>query len=107
MMMLFLSEYRPFKQKIERLNRTFKASYRVTCGYGTDDGAYLRRKPLGCLLQLFALKELYKWKRPLNEVDMLKNADNKPGRWQILIFLGQQVILNMQETKLFLAFICS
>lgn len=33
-------QYRPFKQKIERLNRTFKASYRVTCGYGTDDGAY-------------------------------------------------------------------
>ena len=33
-------EFRPYKQMIERLNRTFKASYRVTCGYGTDDGAY-------------------------------------------------------------------
>ena len=25
-------EYRPFKQLIERLNRTFKESYRITCG---------------------------------------------------------------------------
>ena len=33
-------EWRHYKQMIERLNRTFKASYRVTCGYGTDDGAY-------------------------------------------------------------------
>ena len=24
-------EYRPFKQLIERLNRTFKESYRITC----------------------------------------------------------------------------
>ena len=27
-------EFRPFKQLIERLNRTFKESYRITCGYG-------------------------------------------------------------------------
>ena len=32
-------EYRPFKQMIESLNRTFKASYRVRCGYDNDDGA--------------------------------------------------------------------
>ena len=24
---------------MERLNRTFKSSYRVTCGYGNDEGA--------------------------------------------------------------------
>lgn len=33
-------EFRLFKQKIERLSRTFKASYRVTCCYGADDNAY-------------------------------------------------------------------
>lgn len=32
-------EFRPFKQLIERLNRTFKESYRITCGYGTESGA--------------------------------------------------------------------
>lgn len=34
------AEFRWFKQVIERLNRTFKTSYRVTCGYGSDNGAY-------------------------------------------------------------------
>ena len=34
----------------------------------------------------------------LNEVEMLQGADNMPGKWQLLICLGQQTILNMQET---------
>ena len=34
----------------------------------------------------------------LNEVEMLQGADNMPGKWQLLIFLGQQTILNMQKT---------
>ena len=32
-------EFRPFKQMIERLNRTYKASYRKTNGFDTIDGA--------------------------------------------------------------------
>ena len=36
--------------------------------------------------------------RVLNDVDMLRGADNMPGKWQLLIFLGQQTILNMQKT---------
>ena len=32
----------------------------------------------------------------LNEVEMLQGADNMPGKWQLLIFLGQQTILNLQ-----------
>lgn len=92
-------EYRPFKQKIERLNRTFKASYRITCGYGTDDGAYYGVNLWVAYYNFLRPHELHRWKRPLNEVHMLKNADNMPGKWQILIFLGQQVILNMQEAK--------
>lgn len=32
-------EYRPYKQMVERLNRTFKESYRCTCGYDNFDGA--------------------------------------------------------------------
>ena len=31
----------------------------------------------------------------LNKVDMLTKADNMPGKWQLLIFLGQQTILNL------------
>ena len=33
----------------------------------------------------------------LNKVELLQGADNMTGKWQILIFLGQQTILNMQK----------
>ena len=32
-------EFRWIKQVVEHLNCTFKSSYRVTCGYGSDEGA--------------------------------------------------------------------
>ncbi len=32
-----------------------------------------------------------------DDVLMLAGADNMPGKWQLLIFLGQQTILNMQK----------
>ncbi len=32
-------EFRPYKQMTERLNRTFKSTYRVTCGYDNYNGA--------------------------------------------------------------------
>ena len=88
-------EFRPFKQMIERLNRTYKASYRTTNGFDNIDGANYN-------LALWVA--YYNFLRPhknngykvLNQVDMLKNADNMPGKWQLLIFLGQQTILKMQ-----------
>ena len=30
---------------------------------------------------------------------MIDNADNMPGKWQLLIFLGQQTILNIQNSE--------
>lgn len=89
--------YRPYKQMIERLNRTFKASYRVTCGYGTDEGSYYGVNLWVAYYNFLRPHELYKWKRPLNEVDMLKDASNMPGKWQLLIYFGQQLILKQQE----------
>lgn len=35
----------------------------------------------------------------LNQVKMLQNADNMSSKWQLLIFLGQQTILNKQHGK--------
>ena len=32
-------EYRPFKEMIERLNRTYKFHIRAACGFGSDSGA--------------------------------------------------------------------
>ena len=88
-------EFRPFKQMIERLNRTYKASYRTTNGFDNIDGANY---------DLALWVAYYNFLRPhknngykvLNQVDMLQNADNMPGKWQLLIFLGQQTILKIQ-----------
>ena len=88
-------EFRPFKQMVERLNRTYKASYRTTNGFDNIDGANY---------DLALWVAYYNFLRPhknngykvLNQVTMLKNADNMPGKWQLLIFLGQQTILKMQ-----------
>ena len=87
-------EYRPFKQIVERLNRTYKASYRKTNGFDNiEDASY----------DLALWAAYYNFLRPhkhhrykvLNDVEMLHGADNMPGKWQLLIFLGQQTILNM------------
>lgn len=90
-------EFRPFKQRIERMNRTFKATYRVTCGYGTDDGATYGVNLWVAYYNFLRPHKIHEWKRPLNEVDMLTNADNMPGKWQLLIYLGQQTILSQQN----------
>ena len=91
------TEYRPFKQMIERLNRTYKASYRHTNGFDNIEGANY---------DLALWVAYYNFLRPhkhnkyqvLNKIEMLENADNMPAKWQLLIFLGQQTILNMQKT---------
>ena len=89
-------EFRPFKQMIERLNRTYKASYRTTNGFDNIDGA---NYDLALWVAYYNFLRPHKNNRyqVLNQVDMLQNADNMPGKWQLLIFLGQQTILKMQS----------
>lgn len=91
-------EFRWVKQVIERLNRTFKSSYRVTCGYGSDEGATYGFSLLVAYYN-FLRPHPYNYWHPLNEIDVIKNADNMPAKWPILISLGQQTILNIQECK--------
>ena len=90
--------FRPYKQMIERLNRTYKQSYRPSNGFDNIDGANYD-------LSLWVAN--YNFLRPhkhagykvLNKVDKLEDASNMPGKWQLLIFLGQQQILKMQQAK--------
>ena len=88
-------EFRPFKQMIERLNRTFKSSYRVSCGYDNYEGANYNVS-LWVAYYNFLRPHKHNNYKVLNKVDMLENADNMPGKWQLLIFLGQQTIKNLQ-----------
>ncbi len=91
-------EYRPFKQMIERLNRTYKASYRSTNGFDNIDGANYDLA-LWVAYYNFLRPHKHAGYKVLNEVETLQGADNMPGKWQLLIFLGQQTILNMQKNS--------
>ena len=90
------TEHRPFKQMIERLNRTYKASYRHTNGFDNIDGANYDLA-LWVAYYNFLRPHKHKKYKVLNEVEMLQGADNMPGKWQLLIFLGQQTILKQQH----------
>ena len=92
------TEYRWVKQIVERLNRTFKSSYRVTCGYGSDEGASYGFS-LWVAYYNFLRPHPYNYWKPLNELSDLDGIDNMPAKWQILISLGQQAILNIQDSN--------
>ena len=81
---------------IERLNRTYKASYRHTNGFDNIDGANYELT-LWVAYYNFLRPHKHAGYKVLNEVEMLQDADNMPGKWQLLIFLGQQTILNIQK----------
>lgn len=88
-------EYRPFKQMIERLNRTYKLSYRPTNGFDSVDGANYDLALWVAYYNFLRPHEFNKYK-VLNDIELLRDADNMPGKWQLLIFLGQQQILKLQ-----------
>lgn len=91
-------EFRPFKQMVERLNRTFKVTYRCSCGYDNFDGANYAVS-LWVAYYNFLRPHSSKNYNVLNSVEMIENAENMPGKWQILLHLGQQTILKLQEEK--------
>ena len=89
-------EYRPYKQMIERLNRTYKASYRPTNGFDNYDGA---NYDLSLWVAYYNFLRPHKRNRykPLVENDIISHGENMPGKWQLMILLGQQTILKMQQ----------
>lgn len=91
-------EFRPYKQMIERLNRTFKSSYRVRCGYDNFEGANYNVS-LWVAYYNFLRPHRHTNHQVLNKVDALSNAGNMPGKWQMLIYLGQQTIIQLQNEQ--------
>jgi transposase-like protein len=89
-------EFRPYKQLIERLNRTYKASYRHTNGFDGLEGANYDLS-LWVAYYNFLRPHLFNRGKVLNDVEMFHGADNMPGKWQLMIFLGQQTILEQQR----------
>ena len=91
-------EFRPFKQMIERLNRTYKASYRPTNGFHNIDGANYDLALWVAYYNFLRPHQHNKYK-VLNNVDMLNNASNMPGKWQLLIYLGQQTLKHLNQAE--------
>ncbi len=89
------TEYRWLKQIIERLNRTFKFSYRVTNGYGSSEGSD-SHVSLFVAYYNFLRPHTYSYWEPLNRVPEIEAASNMPAKWQTLIKLSQKYILDHQ-----------
>lgn len=91
-------EFRPYKQMIERLNRTYKASYRSTNGFHNIDGANYDLALWVAYYNFLRPHQHNKYK-PLNNVEELNGISNMPGKWQLLIYLGQQTIQRLSQTS--------
>jgi transposase-like protein/DNA-directed RNA polymerase subunit RPC12/RpoP len=91
-------EFRPFKQLIERLNRTFKFSYRPTCGFDNFGGANYSVS-LWVAYYNFLRPHMSNGGRVLNHVPELIAVDNMPAKWQVLLKLGQDKILELQAAS--------
>lgn len=88
-------EFRPLKQIIERLNRTFKGSYKPTNGFNSPDG------PVSFLTLFVAY---FNFLRPHSTLERrvpvvlkeLEGTPNMPARWQKLIQLAQSHLKTLQ-----------
>lgn len=88
-------EFRPLKQIIERLHRTFKYYYKHTNGFDSFDGAV-------SYVNLFTA--YFNFLRPHSALDgdipatlpQLADVDNMPGRWCNLLSLAQDYIASHQ-----------
>ncbi|WP_376450837.1 transposase [Streptomyces sp. NPDC056309] len=90
------TEYRPLKQIIERLNRTFKGNYRSTQGFGSDHGSV-------SFVTLFAA--YFNFLRPHASLEgkvpvvnpKLSGLPTMPARWTKLIELAQRWIVEQRS----------
>lgn len=90
------TEYRPMKQIIERLNRTFKGNYRSTHGFGSEQGSV-------SFVTLFVA--YFNFLRPHASLEgkvpvvnpALSGIPTMPARWTKLIDLAQQWIIEQRS----------
>ena len=83
---------------IERLNRTYKASYRITNGFDNYDGANYDLT-LWVAYYNFLRPHKHNGYRPPVVDEILSKAENMPARWQLMIYFGQKKILELQAAS--------
>ncbi len=90
------TEFRPYKQLIERLNRTYKQSYRSTNGFDNYDGANYDLSLWVAYYNFLRPHKYLNYHVPVKD-DIIQSGDNMPAKWQLLIILGQDRILKLQQ----------
>jgi transposase-like protein len=92
------TKFRPLKQIIERLNRTFKRSYKLTNGFHNFQDAYYGLA-LWVIYYNFLRPHRHRNYQTLIDIPELQQASTMPAKWQLLIYYGQKTILEIQEGK--------
>jgi len=86
------AQYRPLKQIIERLNRTFKVNYKPTTGYGAQSGA---------IASVTLFVAYFNFLRPHTGLDgqipalipELQTLPNMPAKWLRLIKMSEDFVI--------------
>lgn len=90
------TEFRFLKQIVERFNRTYKASYRITLGFKSEEGSDVHLALFVAFYNFLRPHSAFTDYKPLNIIPEVEKAPNMPAKWQILIKLAQQQILESQ-----------
>lgn len=85
------TKYRPLKQIIERLNRTFKRSYYTTYGFGSEAGSIYYVNLFAAYFNFLQEHKSLNYKVPVT-IDSVQNKPNMPSKWIELIRLSYMTI---------------
>jgi putative transposase len=86
-------EYRPLKQIIERLNRTFKANYRTTTGFGSSNGSVAFVTMFVAYFNFLRPHSVLEGRVPV-VLKELESMPTMPDRWCKFIELSQNYCLS-------------
>ncbi|WP_204260234.1 integrase core domain-containing protein [Caloranaerobacter azorensis] len=92
------AEFRPYKQFIERLNRTFKDNYRHTNGFGSFDGAISYVTLFTAWFNFLRPHSALNGKVPI-PINELNKYETMPAKWAKLIELAQIHTIENQKHK--------
>jgi transposase-like protein/DNA-directed RNA polymerase subunit RPC12/RpoP len=97
-------KFRPLKQIIERLNRTFKRSYYTTYGFQSKHGSVCYVNLFVAYFNFLRKHQSLDYKVPVY-IESIQKHKNMPAKWCQLINLSQEMITNLQNQNLYANFI--